>query len=100
MDDASIIIQEWGLDPALHSKEAILEALRARISELVIKDPMAFIQLMYRLDIAEDRLGLVIDEPNADQMIAQMIWDRQLQKSVIRKMTPPRTDTGDEDLDW
>lgn len=101
MDEARIIIQEWGLDAALHSKEDILAALASRVSDLVTQDPMAFIQLMYRLDIPERHLDAALDAPDAGALIAQLIWDRQVQKSILRKSTPPRqTDDTDDSLAW
>jgi hypothetical protein len=93
------IIQQWGLDPGLHSKEAILLALAMRVGELLEQDPMGFIQLMYRLDIPEAQLDAALESPDAGLLIAGLIWDRQVQKIALRKSTPPR-ESGDEDLAW
>jgi hypothetical protein len=102
MVEANIIIQEWGLQGSgLHTKEAILEALAARIIQLMSGDPMAFIQLMYRLDIPEAQFEAAMDAPNAEQLLAEIIWNRQVQKSILRKTTRPRsTDAEDSDLAW
>ncbi|MBS1615433.1 MAG: hypothetical protein JST06_04870 [Bacteroidetes bacterium] len=99
MSSARDIIQEWGLDPALHSKESILQALSLRIQELLARDPMAFLQLMYRLDIPEGQFESALDAPDAGSLIAGLIWNRQEQKSILRRQTPPRQE-GDEDLAW
>jgi len=100
MDEANIIIQEWGLDASgLHSKEEILAALEARIGQMLVQDPMSFIQLMYRLDIAEAQLDAAMDDPAAGALIAQLVWDRQVQKSILRRSTPPRS-TEEDDLSW
>ena len=93
------IIQQWGLDPGLHSKESILLALAMRIGELLAQDPVGFIQLMYRLDIPEGPLDAALESPDAGLLIAELIWNRQVQKSILRKSTPPRPE-GDEDLAW
>src|SRR5690349_5950401 len=101
MDEGQIIIQEWGLDPdLLHSKEEILAALAARVEQMLLHDPMGFIGLMYRLDIAEARLDAALDTPDAPPNIATLIWDRQVQKSILRRSTPPREAGSDEDLAW
>lgn len=81
------LVQEWGLDSGLHSKEEILAALAARIDYLILKDFMGFIQLMYRLDIAEDRLASVLDADDAAHQVAELVWDRQIQKIISKKMT-------------
>jgi hypothetical protein len=101
-EDLSVAIaQEWGLDTnLLHSKEEILAALAARIGQLFTVDTMAFIQLMYRLDIPERQLEAALEHPNAAEIIAQLIWDRQLQKYMMRKATPPPPANRDEELSW
>ncbi|MBS1643816.1 MAG: hypothetical protein JST36_02160 [Bacteroidetes bacterium] len=91
------LVQEWGLDAGLHSKEEILAAIAARIDHLILTDFMGFIQLMYRLDIAEDRLAAVLDAEDAAHQVAALVWDRQLQKMISRKMQH-RPPTTEEDL--
>src|SRR6478672_7826153 len=102
MDEANIIIQEWGLEGSgLHSKEEILAALAAKIDSMLSRDPVGFVQLMYRLDIAEAQLEAVLDDEHAASLIAQLIWDRQMQKQASRKNNPftgKRVD--DEELEW
>ena len=102
MDEANIIIQEWGLDASgLHSKEEILAALAAKIDSMLAKDPMGFVQLMYRLDIPEAQLDMVMENDHPAPMIAQLVWDRQIQKSILRRSTPPRqSGEDDEELIW
>jgi hypothetical protein len=95
-----VIVKEWGLDPSLHTKEAILLALAMRVGELLEQDPMGFIQLMYRLDIPEMQLDAALESPDAGLMIAELIWNRQEQKSILRKSTPPRKDEPDDELTW
>ena len=102
MDEASIIIQEWSLDAsALHTKEDILAALAQRISELLTQDPVGFIQLMYRLDIPEASLDAALESADAPSLIAQLVWDRQIQKSMLRKSAQPRAASEEDDeLSW
>ena len=101
MDELNILIQEWGLDASgLHSKEEILAALAQRIGVMLLQDPMGFIQLMYRLDIPEARLHAAMETDDPDAAVALLIWDRQIQKSMLRKMTPPRNSSDDTELNW
>lgn len=101
MEEAGIIIQEWGLDgTGLHTKVEILAALEARIAFMLLQDPMGLIQAMYRLDIPEPQLDAALDQPEAATMIAQLVWDRQLQKSILRRSARPRDPEADEDLAW
>jgi len=93
------IIRQWELDSSLHTKEAILLALAMRVGGLLEQDPMGFIQLMYRLDIPEGQLDAALESPDAGLLIAELIWNRQVQKSMLRKSTPPRRDEDDE-LAW
>ncbi len=99
MSPAQHIIQDWSLESSLLSKDAILDALALRIQELLARDPMAFIQLMYRLDIPEAQLEQALESKEASALIAALIWNRQEQKSIMRQQTPPRQ-AGDEDLAW
>ncbi len=95
-----ILVSEWGLDASLHSKEEILTALAQRISRMLSDDPMAFIQLMYRLDIPEAQLDATMNDADAEPLIAQIVWDRQVQKQMMRKATPPPREAADDDLLW
>ena len=100
MDEYAAIIREWNLQVTeLHSREDILAALAKRIGDMLAQDPMGFIQLMYRLDIPEAQLDAAMDSTDAASLIAQLVWDRQVQKSVLRRSTPP-LDTSDDDLTW
>ena len=101
MNEATTIIQEWGLDTGLHSKEAVLAALAARITTMLDRDPMGFLQIMYRMDVSEAQLDAAMDAPDAPAVIAELVWNRQVHKSMIRRSTPPRdVAEGEEELIW
>ena len=94
------LIQEWGLDAGLHSKEAIIDALTARLAQLLDGDPVGLIQLMYRLDIPEDQLDAALDSGAAASLIANLVWNRQQQKQLMRAtMQRPAPEANDE-LAW
>lgn len=95
------IIQEWNLTaPDLHSKDDILAALAQRISDMLTQDPMSLIQTMYRLDIPEAQLDAALDSDQAAALIAQLVWDRQLQKQAMRASMPTRPADADDELAW
>jgi hypothetical protein len=87
---------EWklGAAPGL-SKQQILDALAARISDMLASNSEAFFQAMYRLDINEHKLA-VADVPAA---VAALVWERQLQKVSSRACPTPPPDPDDA-LRW
>ena len=81
------------------SREDIITLLQQRIEQLLAGNFMEFIQLMYRLDIPEDRLKAALDTTHAAQNLANIIWDRQILKAKLRAAhNQPQTDTRDDDL--
>lgn len=102
MSDNRISIPEWGIDASDNvSKEDILLLLQQRIIAMLSGgDMMGFLQMMYRLDIPEQQLEQALDAPNAHELLAQLIWDRQMQKSAMRKSATPSKRDEDTDLAW
>jgi hypothetical protein len=93
--------QDWELQlPDLVSEEALLELLAVKVSRLIEKDPEAFFQLMYRLDIPEKKLNLILFDQDAVFKIARMIYDRQLQKIQSRKQGRNNSESIDKELEW
>lgn len=94
------LINDWQLKADNGFTEAaILEALEARVSVLLSRSADDFFQLMYRLDIAEDKLHTALDSENVPAALAKLIWQRQLEKIESRARysgpLPP-----DSDLKW
>jgi len=86
--------------PAVVSKEAILEALEWRISQLLKQNSSKFFQLMYRLDVSEKRLSRALaDRENGVKNVAVLVFDRQIQKIHSRRRFPPKS-SEDEELSW
>jgi len=97
----AMLSDEWSLEQEkLISKEAIIAQLEARVAALLVRQPEQFFQLMYRLDIAEDKVEAALtNQTNGMMNIALLIYERQLQKIISRKEhpTPPPEDA---DLTW
>lgn len=98
---AAMLQADWGLQlPELVSEEAILEELEKRILAIADKDPEAFFQLMYRLDVSEQKVRSVLFEQDAGMQIAKLVYKRQLQKIEARKMFRSEENEVDEELRW
>ena len=92
---------DWGLLlPEIVSEETILEELEKRIMVLADKNPEAFFQLMYRLDVSEQKVKSVLFEQDAGMQIAKLVYKRQLQKIEARNMFRTAASDVDEDLKW
>ena len=62
--------------------------LAERINHLVINDFPQLLQLLYRIDISEQKLKALISnnpETDAGRIIARMIIERQLEKARLRE---------------
>jgi len=100
-ETAVALQQEWGLQlPDILSEEEILKRLAERIAAMTAKGPEAFFQLMYRLDISEQKLRHVMHEPDVDQKIARLIYDRQWEKIRSREYFRNHARDTDPDLKW
>lgn len=86
----------------LVSEQEILLMLEKRLGQILERNPEEFFQLLYRIDIPERQLQGVLNDPNALQALARMVYDRQLEKARSRlkykEASTPRD--VDEDLAW
>lgn len=76
------------------------KALSERINQLITSDFSQLISVLYRLDISEKKLRIALatagDIPASD-IIAEMVVERQLQKSQARKMFGNNSSISDEE---
>lgn len=83
----------------LISKEKILTALSDRISQLMTGNTDQLFSMLYRLDISERKIKLVLQEQeNIALRLAELIYERQLQKAVSRKHFGRQE--PDDELSW
>ncbi len=93
--------RDWGVVLAdTITKEELLLLLAKRLGELIDKSPEEFFQLMYRLDISEQKLHQAMSGVIATEEIANMIYDRQVQKYKSRQYHRNAKNSKDKDLDW
>jgi hypothetical protein len=71
--------------PEVADREHVLAAIELRLSQLVVFGPEPMWQLLYRLDVAEKPVIAALEHnENALGTIAQLIYDRQLEKARSR----------------
>jgi hypothetical protein len=77
------------LDPAdAHSLEELIEKLEYYINGLIQHDFQKLVMLLYRIDVSETKLRLLLKEnpgENSSKMIAHLIIERQKQKIKSRQ---------------
>lgn len=78
------------------------EQLTAFVTELIDEDFSRLVQILYRLDVSEDKLKRVlVDNPDGDAaaMIARLLMERMEQSRRSKEMFPPPADIP-EDEKW
>lgn len=99
-----ILTKEWELKLAENlSYEELQQQLAAFINHLMITDFNYLLQLLYRIDVSEEKLKAKLKEfPNTDAatIIAALVIERQLQKLKSRENFKNTNNEGanDEDL--
>jgi len=81
------------------SKDALIKALTHRIEQLLEGNPDQLFSMLYRLDISEKNIKKAMtDEQGFSFIIAHLIYDRQVEKIISRKLN--KSDKPDDDLAW
>ena len=103
MEQALIEIRRDPLLELSDKNELSLEILAEKINELLNKDFQKLISILYRMDINESRLRLMLHEnqdKDAGMLIAGMMVERQAQKIQSRKDSRQPENDIDEDETW
>lgn len=86
--------------PDTVSEEDLVNALEQKIAELMNRNTEAFLQLMYRLDISEQKLQHALHGLEIPSLaVARLVVERQMQKIKSRKMFGKESGS-DEKLQW
>jgi ABC-type antimicrobial peptide transport system ATPase subunit len=99
-----VLNKEFGIE--LSDKialEEIKEKISGHINYLIQEDFQKLIFILYRIDISEDKLKLLLkDSPlNAADIITELIIERQLQKIASRRFYNNKgNDSVDENEKW
>jgi len=85
-------------------KEATLyNQLVAQINTLIKDDFEKLVQLLYRIDVSEQKLKMLLqNNPNEDaaKLIASLIIERQIQKIELRKKMKEEGDAETNEERW
>ena len=85
------IIRWAGMSPEELSKE---------INQLIVHDFTALVQILYRLDVNEAKLKMVLSEnpkEDAGRLIAALIIERLKKREEVRKQFPAQENIPEED---
>lgn len=94
------LAKEWGLVLTENvSEEHLMAALEARISALLSGSSEDFFQMMYRLDIDEQKLRDAFAAADVPAALAWLVWARQLQK-IRSRACYPGAPPADDELKW
>ncbi len=92
------------IDDFASLKEATLyNQLVAQINTLIKDDFEKLVQLLYRIDVSEQKLKMLLQSnPNEDaaKLIASLIIERQIQKIELRKKTKEEGDAETNEERW
>jgi hypothetical protein len=85
------------------SVEKMRSVLTVYINDLIEKDFQKLVNLLYRLDVNENKLKQMLkvkDSENAGEIIADLIIERQMQKIEMRKRFKQGEQNASEDEKW
>ena len=79
------------------------EELSNEINQLIVHDFTALVQILYRLDVSEAKLKMVLSEnpkEDAGRLIAALIIERLKKREEVRKQFPAQENIPEEDRWW
>lgn len=100
---AASLKEKFELDiPDGFSEQEIKLNLEKRLAHLLERNPEEFFQLLYRIDIPERQLQVVLQEENALTLLANLVYDRQMDKVKSRLFYKSQNSdkTVDDELGW
>ena len=85
------------------SREQLEDLLAERINQLIVQDFASLVQLLYRIDVNEQKLKSLLKEntgTDAARIIAVLIIERQLQKKSSRQSHRDDSNIVDDSERW
>jgi hypothetical protein len=100
-----VLQQQLGMQPAagVLSHAELLNAIAARVAELIKEGPEPFYRVMYRLDISESSIRQMGTEEDVAMATALLIYRRQLEKlesRIAHRKNMDNDSVSDPDLRW
>ncbi len=96
----SAIVKELGMIETKNNSSPDKQLLVDRINELINSDLQKLVSILYRMDVDEDKLKLLLtNNPGTDAgiIIADLMIEREAQKLESRKETRSNPEISDEE---
>lgn len=93
-------LQHWQENLPPEAMASQRQALIALINQLLLTDFGKLVQVLYRIDVAEQKLKTLLQEqPTTDaaELIADLLIERQMQKQKFRQSLSSNTPDNDEE---
>ena len=98
--DVGLLLQQLAAPLSIEKRDLVREQLSSYINQLLLCDFHALVQLLYRVDVPEQKLKDVLKEnphEDAGNLIADLIIQRQQEKYFLRKSFPSSNNIPDEE---
>lgn len=86
--------------PETVDEEKLLLLLEQKVIAWIQSGAEEFFQMLYRLDISEKKIKEVLHNEDIAKRIAQLIYERQIQKYNSRLNNKTTTEEQDKELLW
>jgi hypothetical protein len=98
--DVTAALQKLITNLSAEEKAGTKNELSAYLNHLLVNDFSALVQILYRVDVSEEKLKAVLaenKEADAGDLLSELIIERQAQKAGVRQSFPPLEELpGDE----
>lgn len=98
--DVTAALQKLSTDLSVDEKAGIKNELSAYLNYLLVNDFSALVQILYRVDVSEQRLKTILKEnkeADAGDLLSELIMHRQEEKTILRQSFPPAEGLSNEE---
>lgn len=100
MDHIYELLNLQAFDLTDEKRISLVQELSGIINDLINNDFNQLIQILYRVDVSENKLKKLLSEHNgqeASNIIANLLIDRQMEKYHNKMKEPPSSPISDEE---
>lgn len=98
--DVSAALQKLTTNLHVDEKSGVKRELSAYLNYLLINDFPALVQILYRVDVSEEKLTSVLKEnkeADAGDLLSELLMQRQVEKTALRQSSPPSENLSDDE---
>ncbi|MDB5208558.1 MAG: hypothetical protein JWR72_3633 [Flavisolibacter sp.] len=98
--DVTAALQNLTTNLSVDEKATVKNELSAYLNYLLINDFSALVQILYRVDVSEQKLKTVLlenKEADAGDLLSELLIERQAGKTTLRQSFPPSEDLSGEE---